>query len=110
MSDLESKKYEMPKFLEDTLKKHSWTINTESIDVLKEDALGCNIDGVLHGMTKADIEHLKNVTEALTREEAIVVLNYLPIDLIFARVGAELEKNRRFANAVTKAMSIISEE
>ena len=58
-------------------------------------------------VSPAQLQSVAQWAKGLRREEAIVVLDNIPLDLIFAKIGKELEKNKRFTEAITNAMDII---
>ena len=53
------------------------------------------------------LESVAQWTKGLRREEMLVVIDNLPLDLLFEKIGRELEKNKRFIEAVTNAMDIV---
>ena len=62
---------------------------------------------VEENVTSAQLHSIAQWARGLRRKEAEVVLDNLPLDLIFTKIGKELEKNKRFAESITKAMDII---
>ena len=49
------------------------------------------------------IDHVKGLTE----EQLKIMLDYVPIKLIFDRLGRELERNEVFMNSIKGSMSLI---
>lgn len=58
-------------------------------------------------VSSAQLNSIAQWARGLRREEAIVVIDNLPLDLIFTKIGQELEKNKKFTEAITSAMNII---
>lgn len=52
-------------------------------------------------------EKLENLAKSLRTEEAEVVIDNLPIELIFRKIEKEIIKNREFIQAISGAMSIV---
>ena len=55
----------------------------------------------------AQLNSIAQWARGLRREEAKVAIDNLPLDLIFEKIGRELEKNKKFIEAVTTAMDIV---
>lgn len=58
-------------------------------------------------VSEAQLKSVARMAKGLRRAEARVVLDNLPIDLIFEKIGKELAQYDSFKTAVTKAMDII---
>ena len=58
-------------------------------------------------VSSAQLNSIAQWARGLRREEAQIVIDNLPLDLIFTKIGQELEKNKKFTEAITSAMSII---
>ena len=58
-------------------------------------------------VSKAQLESVARVARAFRPEEIEVVLDNIPINYIFDKIGKELEKNRRFSEAILNATDII---
>lgn len=58
-------------------------------------------------ISPAQLESIARWARGLRREEAAVVIDNLPLDLIFAKIGKELEKSKKFTDAIKGAMDII---
>ena len=58
-------------------------------------------------VSSAQLNSIAQWARGLRREEAQIVIDNLPLDLIFSKIGEELEKNKKFTEAITSAMSII---
>lgn len=52
-------------------------------------------------------EKLENLAKSLRTEEAEVIIDNLPIELIFRKIEKEIIKNREFIAAISGAMSIV---
>lgn len=46
----------------------------------------------------------------MSPDQLIVIVDNIPIELVFNRIGRELERNKQFMKAVTQAMTIIKEK
>lgn len=58
-------------------------------------------------ISPAQLESIARWARGLRIEEAAVVIDNLPLDLIFAKIGKELEKSKKFTDAIKGAMDII---
>lgn len=84
--------------------------NSEKELILSEEEWGeiCqNSDKVERKISTAQLNSIAQWTKGLRPEEVLVVIDNLPLDLLFAKIGKELEKNKKFTEAITNAMSII---
>ena len=58
-------------------------------------------------VTQAQLESVARIARALRPQEIEVVLDNIPITYIFDKIGKELEKNRKFSEAILNATDII---
>lgn len=68
----------------------------------------CCIDSdTSDNVTQAQLESVARIARALRPQEIEVVLDNIPITYIFDKIGKELEKNRKFSEAILNATDII---
>lgn len=58
-------------------------------------------------LSKIQVEKLENLARSLKEEEVEVVLDNIPIELIFRKMEKEIVKNREFIQAISGAMAIV---
>lgn len=77
-----------------------------SDEPIKSNQMACP-DDVKEGykMSNAQKEKLVQMAESLNREEIEIVLDCIPVEMMFNKIGQELERNRKFFAAINGAIT-----
>lgn len=57
---------------------------------------------------RKNLEKLAEIIQAMDIDELKVIAEYIPVELCYNRVGQELARNKKFIEAVTETMTILT--
>lgn len=57
---------------------------------------------------RKNLEKLAELIKAMDHDELKVIAEHIPVELCFNRVGQELARNKKFIEAVTETMKILT--
>lgn len=77
---------------------------SENIDISVQDYCEKDVVAVESASIRIQKEKLADLTKGLNEDEMMVVLDYIPLDLMFKKIQNELEKSRAFQKSINSAM------
>lgn len=95
---------EVPSFLKKTIDKIE-EVNSDAVVSVNETEIDISDNKELPELEKKEIER---VVVGMSQVQIDYLLDNIPIELVYNRVGRELERNKRFAKAITEATKILN--
>ena len=76
-------------------------------NIIQHEEANSKPSGHLNIVSSIEKEKLQNTVRSMGQEQVMVMLESVPIEMVFNRIGKELERNKAFAKAISNAMSIL---